>query len=284
MRDRAWPLVAPAVALMLMLQFGPLLLVLATAFTDWQLGAGVPRFVGLDNFAALLRDTEFHQAVLATAAYLLMVVPGAVLAGLGLALLIAGCRVGGTAYRTIFFLPYIATLAAMCVAWGLLLHPSIGPVNQLLAALGLPGPNWLRNQATALPVLALVGVWHESGFAMVFFLAALQGVPAELHQAARLDGMAAAFDRFWLVTWPQIRGIALFVLVVVTAHSVMVFDTVALLTQGGPDNSTRMLLYLIYQEGFGFFRTNYAAAATVLFLGLTMLLGLAQLRAAGPAR
>ncbi|WP_149540676.1 carbohydrate ABC transporter permease [Siccirubricoccus phaeus] len=271
-------LASPAALLMLLLQVLPLLLVLGTAFTDWQLGGDPPAFVGLENFRALLADPDFRASVLVTARYILMVVPGALGLGLGLALLLQGCGRGRMIYQTIFFLPYIATLAAMSIAWQMLLHPSFGMANQVLAALGLGGVNWLRDEATALPVLALIGVWHETGFAMVFFLAALTSVPAELHDAARLDGMGGGWDRFWLVTGPHIASIGLFVLVVLTAHAVMVFDTVALLTQGGPGNATRVLLYVIYQEGFSFFRSNVAATATVFFLAFTLTLGVLQLR------
>ncbi|HEY4252762.1 MAG TPA: sugar ABC transporter permease [Roseomonas sp.] len=285
-RLRPLLLVAPAAALMLLLQVGPLLLVIGAAFTDWQMGGPAPGFVGLANFRSLFADPEFLQALAATARYVLMVVPGAVGTGLALALLIAACRRGRAVYQTIFFLPYIATLAAMSVAWQMLLHPSIGLVSQVLSALGLPATNWLRDEALALPTLAVIGIWHETGFAMVFFLAALKTVPPDLHEAAVLDGQGAAWDRFWLVTWPRIGPIALFVAVVVTTHALMVFDTVALLTQGGPNNATRMLLFVIYQEGFSFFRTNYAAAATVIFLALALTLGALQLRLgrARPAR
>lgn len=271
-------LASPAALLMLLLQILPLLLVIGTAFTDWQLGGAAPHFVGLENFRALLADPDFRASVFVTARYVLMVVPGALGLGLGLALLLQGCGRGRAIYQTIFFLPYIATLAAMSIAWQMLLHPSFGMANQALAALGLGGVNWLRDETTALPVLALIGVWHETGFAMVFFLAALTSVPAELHDAARLDGMGGGWDRFWLVTEPHIAAIGLFVLVVLTAHAVMVFDTVALLTQGGPGNATRVLLYVIYQEGFSFFRSNVAATATVFFLVLTLGLGALQLR------
>lgn len=271
-------LAAPAILLMLLLQIVPVVLVVATAFTDWQLGSGSPSFVGMETFLGLLADGEFRQSVLVTARYVLMVVPCALGLGLVLALLLDGCGRGRSVYQTIFFLPYIATLAAMSIAWQMLLHPSLGPVNQLLAQFGLGGTNWLRDETTALPVLALIGIWHETGFAMVFFLAALRSVPAELHGAARLDGLGHAWDRFWLVTGPHIAPIGLFVLVVMTVHAVMVFDTVALLTQGGPGNATRVLLYVIYQEGFAFFRTNIAAAATVFFLLITLALGILQLR------
>lgn len=271
-------LASPAILLMLAFQIVPLLLVIAAAFTDWQLGGDPPRFVGLANFQALIADHDFRESLLVTARYVLMTVPGALGLGLGLAILLDGCGRGRTIYQTIFFLPYIATLAAMSIAWQMLLHPSFGPANQLLGLLGISGTNWLRDEATVLPVLALIGIWHETGFAMIFFLAALRSVPAELHDAARLDGMGHGWDRFWLVTGPHIAALGLFVLVVLTAHAVMVFDTVAMLTQGGPGNATRVLLFVIYQEGFSFFRSNVAAAATVLFLAITLTLGVIQLR------
>jgi len=281
MSERRWAgllLAGPVAILMLLLQVVPLLLVVGTSFTDWQLGGPAPALVGFARYRELLADPNFQASAAATLRYVLMVVPGATGLGLVLALLISGCRRGRSLYQTIFFLPYIATLAAMSMAWQILLHPSFGLVNQALEAIGVPATNWLRDEATALPVLVLIGIWHETGFAMVFFLAALASVPTELHDAARLDGMGAAWDRFWLVTAPHIGAMTLFVIVVVTAHALMTFDTVAVLTQGGPGNATRLLLFVIYQEAFAFFRTSQAAAATVLFLIAALLLGALQLR------
>ncbi len=273
-------MVAPAAALLLILVLAPLALVVATAFTDWHLGAGGAAFVGLQTFEALIADPDFQAAAWNTVRYVALVVPVTCLAGLAAALLIVECRRGQAFYRMIFFLPSVATLAAMAVAWQMLLSPSVGAVPQLLRALGLAPTNWLQDPGTALPTLALIGIWSEAGFAMLFFLAGMKTAPRELYEAAALDGCGNFLDRLWHVTLPHLAPITAFVLVFSSIHALRVFDTVAIITRGGPEKSTLVALYFIYQEAFSLFRTNLAAAATVLFIAVVLLFSLLQLRIA----
>lgn len=271
-------MVAPALVLLAGLVLVPLVLVLATSFTDWRLGAGPPSFVGLDNFALLFSDPDFRRALVNTASFVLAVVPTTAAIGLFVALLISGCRRGQAAYRAIYFLPVVATLAAMAVAWQMLLSPSVGAVAQALRWAGFTAPNWLQDTQLALPALAVIGIWSELGFAMLFFLAGLNAIPRELYEAAALDGCAGFWDRLWLVTLPQLAPITLFIVVITTIHALRVFDTVAIITRGGPEKSTIVLLYYIYHEAFSLFRTNLAAAATVVFIVVVLALSTIQLR------
>lgn len=271
-------LVAPAALLILLFVLAPVLLVTAVAFTDWQLGGPAPRFVGLASFATLFGDPEFRQALGNTARYAALVVPATVTLGLLVALLIARAGPSAAVWRAVYFLPVIATLAAMAVIWQILLSPTVGAVDQLARAFGLTAPNWLRDPDLALPALAVVGIWSELGFAMLFFLAGLRTIPTELQEAAALDGHGAPWDRFWLVTWPHLLPVTLFVVVITTVHAMRVFDSVAVMTRGGPQHATQMLIFTIYQEGFQLFRTNLAAAATVIFILLVLAASLLQLR------
>ncbi len=270
-------MLAPAGLLLIVLILVPLALVVATAFTDWHLGAGGGDFVGLDTFRELIADPDFRTAVWNTAQYVMFVVPATSLAGLAAALLIAECRRGQALYRMIFFLPSVATLAAMAVAWQMLLSPSVGALPQILRVLGLAPGNWLQDPETALPTLAFIGIWSEAGFAMLFFLAGLKTAPRELYEAAALDGCGNLLDRLRHVTLPHLAPITAFVLVFSSIHALRVFDTVAIITHGGPEKSTLVALYFIYQEAFSLFRTNLAAAATVLFIVVVLLLSLLQL-------
>lgn len=270
-------MIAPAALLLLLLILIPVALVTGTAFTDWRLGSGGASFVGIETFRELISDPDFRTAVWNSACYVAFVVPATTLAGLAVALLIAECGRGQAFYRMIYFLPSVATLAAMAVAWQMLLSPSVGAVPQLLRLLGFTPGNWLQDPQAALPTLGLIGIWSETGFAMLFFLAGLKTAPRELYEAAALDGCGNPLDRLRHVTLPHLAPISAFVLVFSTIHALRVFDTVAIITRGGPEKATLVALYFIYQEAFSLFRTNIAAAATVLFIVVVLGLSLLQL-------
>ena len=271
-------LAGPAVLLLLALFLLPVLAVFVIAVTDWQFGARSLSFVGLKNFAELFADPVFRRSLVNTVLYVCIVVPATVGLGLLIALLIeSGPRLRAF-YRAIHFLPYMATLAAMAIAWEALLHPTIGIVNQTLASLGLPTPNWLRDENTVLPVLAVIGIWQGLGFAMVLFLAGLKAIPVDLYDAAEVDGADATLDRLRVVTLPMLGPVMMFVVIVTALRAFEVFDTVKILTQGGPAKASEVLLHTLYVESFEFLRTGYGAAVTVVFLFIVVALTLLQAR------
>ena len=271
-------LLAPALLLMAMFLVGPLLAVLGLSFTDYQLGAKSLNWIGVENFIELYHDKNFWRSLRNTALYSVVVVPASVLLGLGVALLIEAEKSFKDFYRTIFFLPVMATLIAMAISWQFILHPSFGFLNLLLKEFGLQGHNWLRTEGLALWVLAAIGVWNQFGFNMVLFLAGLVSIPRHLYDAASIDGASSAFERFRLVTWPLLGPVTLFVVVITAIRSFQVFDTVAILTKGGPSKSTEVLLYTMYAEGFEFFKSGYASAVTIVFLAIVLVLTLIKTR------
>jgi multiple sugar transport system permease protein len=271
-------LAAPAALGMLFLIVMPTLAIFVIATTDWQLGAGDATFVGLRNFRILLLDPEFYNSLLNSVFYTAVVVPLTLALGLGVALLIESGHRFRAFYRAAHFLPVMATMAAMAIAWEVLLHPSIGLVTQALAWLGAPTANWLKDKDTALAVLAVIGVWQNFGYAMVLFLAGLKVIPQDLYEAAAVDGVDATFDRLRTVTLPMLGPTTLFVTIVTTLRSLEVFDTVSILTQGGPEQSSEVLLYTLYMESFAYLRTGYGAAITVVFLLMVTALLLLQMR------
>ena len=271
-------LAGPALLFLLALFLLPTLAVFAIAVTDWQFGARTLSFVGLKNFAELFADPVFRRSLLNTILYVLIVVPATVGLGLLIALLIESGQRLRAFYRAVHFLPYMATLAAMAIAWEALLHPTIGIVNQALASLGLPTPNWLRDESTVLPVLAVIGIWQGLGFAMVLFLAGLKAIPVDLYDAAEVDGADATLDRLGLVTLPMLGPVMMFVVIVTALRAFEVFDTVKILTQGGPAKASEVLLHTLYVESFVFLRTGYGAAVTVVFLLIVVTLTLLQAR------
>jgi multiple sugar transport system permease protein len=269
---------APAFIFMMIFLIVPMIAVLAIALTDWTLGAKTLAFVGFANFAALFGDPVFRASLANTFIYVAIVVPGTTLLGLAVALLIESGGSLRAFYRTAHFLPVMTTLAAMAIVWEALLHPSIGLVNQILLSIGLPAINWLRDDRTVLVTLAALGIWQQLGFAMVLFLAGLKAIPRELYDAADTDGADGVLDRLRTVTLPMLSPVTMLVVVIVALRAFEVFDTVKILTQGGPDKASEVLLYTLYVESFEFLRTSYGAAITVIFLIIVATLTLLQVR------
>ena len=272
-------LVAPATVLLILLLVVPLAGIFVLAATDWQLGAPDFDFVGFANFQAMWADAAFRAALVNTAIYVAVVVPATLAVGLAVALLIEAGRHFRAIYRAVHFLPVMATLAAMAIAWEALLHPTIGLVNQVLRALGLSPPNWLSDPDVALLTLCIVGVWQHLGYAMVLFIAGLKAIPRDLYEAADIDGADRGFDRFLTVTFPLLGPVTMFLVIVVSIKAFETFDTVAILTGGGPGHASELLLHTLYVESFRFFRTGYGSAMTVVFLFVVVALTLLQARA-----
>ncbi|RUV31750.1 sugar ABC transporter permease [Mesorhizobium sp. M5C.F.Ca.IN.020.32.2.1] len=274
----AWSLAGPALLLLVVLFFLPVFAVFAIALTDWQFGASSLSFVGLANFHVVFADEGFRASLVNTILYVAIVVPGTIGLGLVIALLIESGKSARAFYRAIHFLPFMATLTAMAIAWEALLHPTIGLVNQTLAGLGLPTANWLRDENTVLPVLAVIGIWQNLGYAMVLFLAGLKSIPQDLYDAADIDGADAWLDRLRTVTLPMLGPVTMFIFIVVALKAFETFDTVQVLTQGGPGHASEMLLYTLYRESFQYLRTGYGASVAVVFLFIVVTLTLIQAR------
>ena len=275
----AW-LVGPATVGMMVLIFGPVLAVAVLSFTDYQLGARTFAWVGWENYAVLFTDPIGRRAVVNTLLYVAVVMPASVVLALWVALgvhriarwnaMLAGVL------RTAYFMPVAATLVAMATVWQMLMHPSLGILNQALAQVGLPGQGWLSDREIVLYSLAVIGVWETVGYNMVLFLAGLAAIPGHLYDAAETDGVRLGWDRFWTITWPLLGPTTLFVIVVTAARAFRVFETVATLTRGGPGFASDTLVYAMYREGFVYFKAGYASAITLVFFAFVLTLTLAQ--------
>ena len=261
-----WLLLSPAAVLLIVLLLAPVAAVGLISLTDWQFGAATLNWIGLANYVELWSDPVFRKSLSNTVLYLLVVSGGSVAIGLGAALLIESDTQWRGFYRTAYFMPVASTLIAMAVVWQFLLHPSAGLVNHALEAMGLAPRNWLKDREIALYALAAIGIWQMSGLALVLFLAGLKSIPQDIRDAGALDGIDHPWERFRRITWPLLGPTTLFVVTVCAIRALQVFDTVHVLTRGGPNKSTEVLLHTIYAEGFGFFRMGYASAMTVVFL------------------
>ncbi len=273
-----WLLTLPAALAFLALLLLPTVAAVTLAFTDYELGEWPPNWIGTENFQEMWTDRGFRTSFRNTVVYVAIVAPLSVLGGLGLALLIESAARGRAFFRAVFFLPVVSLTVAMAAAWQYLLHPTIGPVNALLRVFGIAGPTWLSGSDTVLISLAFIGVWEAVGFNMVLFMAGLTAIPKELREAAAVDGARTAWDRFRLVTWPLLGPTTLFVVTISLIRSVRVFDTVAVLTRGGPNKASEVLLYTMYTEGFTYLRLGYSAAITLVFLVIVLGLMLLQTR------
>lgn len=270
----ALALAGPATALIFIFLIGPLIAIALLSLTDYQLGAGTLRFVGLANYAEMFADRVFRRSLENTLTYVAVVVPLSVGLGLGAALLIEAGSSLREFYRTVYFLPVMATLIAMAVVWEFALHPKFGMVNLGLKAVGLAGQDWLQDRRIVLYTLSAIGIWQSVGFNMVLFMAGLTSIPRDLYEAASVDGVSTGWDRFRTVTWPMLGPVSLFVVVISAIRSFQVFDTVQVMTKGGPNRASEVLLYTMYSEGFSFFRSGYAAAVTMVFLVFVLALAL----------
>ncbi|WFS60905.1 sugar ABC transporter permease [Pseudodesulfovibrio thermohalotolerans] len=262
----AYLLVTPATLLLFLLLIGPLLVVFGLSFTDWQFGSDTLEFIGLRNYAQIFADETFRRSFGNTCIYTLVTVPLTIFMGLGVALLIESGQSLKKFYRAVFFLPVMTCSVAMAITWEFVLHPRVGLAAHILPLFGLGGFELLHNENTVLITLCGIGIWQNMGFNMVLFMAGLSGIPKELHEAAALDGAESGWSRFWLVTWPLLSPVTLFVSIITTIRSFQVFDAVHVLTQGGPNNASEVLIYTMFKEAFEFFRTGYASAITVIFL------------------
>ena len=269
-------LALPACILMWLMLLGPAVAVGLLSLTDWNFGEPRIGFAGLENYRELWDDRVFWISLRNTVIYVGVSVPATVLLGLLAAVAIEGVGRGRGFYRAAYFLPVASTLLAMALVWEFMFHPSVGFVNQVFRALGLPTADWLQNPDTALFALAAIGVWQNLGLAMVLFMAGLKAIPPDLYEALAMDGADGAWERFRRVTWPMLGPALVFVVAITAIRSFQVFDTVQVLTEGGPSKSTEVLLFTMVQQGFTFLRSAYGAAITMVFLVLTLAITLAQ--------
>jgi len=263
---RAYRFVARAAVMMLLFTLAPVAVVAIISLTDWTLGAASLSFIGVHNYLALFQDRVFWKSLGNTFVYVAIYVPVSLLLALGLAVVVEASGSLRSFYRTVFFLPVTTTFVAMAVVWEFMLHPDFGLVNVMLSAVGIPKENWLAQPDTVLVALAAIGIWLRLGFYMVLFIAGLRSIPRELYEAAEIDGANSGWRRFFLVTWPMLGPTTLFVAVIALIQSFQVFETVAVLTRGGPSKSSEVLVYTMYTEAFSFLRTGYASAITVVFM------------------
>jgi multiple sugar transport system permease protein len=266
----------PAFLLLLLTSLVPLGILGWLSLTNYELGVPDFEFLGLRNFAKALSDPVIRRSLANTFLYVAIVLPGGVVLSLLVAVLVHRRKRTRSLYEVIYFLPVTSTLIAMATVWQFVLHPRLGPVNGVLSALGFAPVAFLSEPSLVIPTLAAIGIWQLIGFNMVLFLAGLSAIPRDLYDAAEIDGCGGAVDRFLKITWPMLGPTTMFVIVTTSITAFKVFDTVAVLTRGGPMGSSEVLLYDIYLEGFQYAHMGYAACLTLIFLAFVLVFSVLQ--------
>lgn len=268
----AWLLLLPALVLLTAFTYMPTVATIWHSFT----GTGM-RSTGftLDNYRFLAEDDVFWKVLRNNLEYAAITVPVSVALALVMALWVNGKLRGQGALRLAYFTPTILPMISVANIWLFFYTPQIGLFNDILGWFGLKGLNWLGDPHLSLYSLMLMAIWKEAGFFMIFYLAALQGISPDLYQAAELEG-AGRWTRFRRITFPLLMPTTLFVLINAFLNAFKLVDHLFILTKGGPNNATNLLLYYIYQNAFSFFDTAYAAALTVVLLLILVLLAVIQ--------
>lgn len=267
-------MVLPAVLGSVLFVVVPLVTVVWYSLHDWNVLAGTFVFAGGDNYERMLADPGLRDSLLASLWFSVGLVVLNISLALTLAVLLNQRLPGTTTFRTFFFSPVVVSLVAWTIVWSFLLQAE-GGINGFLAQLGITGPNWLREPTTAMLSVIVVQVFKNVGLNMILFLAALQGVPEEVQEAARIDG-AGAWRRFRSIVLPLISPTILLVSILTIVGSLEVFAQIAVLTGGGPGNSTTVLVYFLYQQAFVFNDFGYASAIAVLLFLIVLVLTLVQ--------
>jgi ABC-type sugar transport system permease subunit len=257
----------------------PALSAIVISFFDWNMLTS-PKFIGLQNYIKIFHNKTALQAMLITAYYVVLNIPVQTILAILLAVLL-NRRIRGMAFfRAVYVLPWLAAPVAISVVWQWIFDPTSGVLNSLLQLFGVPKQGWLSSPAEALPCVAAVNIWQWTGYNMLFFLAGLQGIPRYLYEAAELDG-AGPVRTFFAITLPLLRPTTLFVLVTSVIGSFQVFDTVYVMTQGGPGTATNVYNFYIFQQGFQFFHMGYASALSVILFVVILIVTLVQMKYIG---
>jgi ABC-type sugar transport system permease subunit len=260
----------------LLLWIAPILEGLYLSFTNSSLLERDTRVIGFDNYRRLLVDDVFRASLKNTLVFVVQNVPVLMVVGLVLALMLNEPLHGRAAIRAAFVAPYLITGSAVAIAWQFMLNPTTGILNRWLTSADLPTQRWLNEPSQAMWAVTLVTLWWRVGFPLLVILAALQDIPPELYEAAKIDG-ASAFQRLRSITLPLITPVLIFVLIIRLIDSFKVFAQVFLVTEGGPFGSTRVVLQYLYEAGFQDYRTGYAAAIGWMLFLIILIVTLIQL-------
>lgn len=273
----AWIFVSPTVAGFLIFFLGPLIAIVFYSTTEWNMLSQQSSFVGWANYEDVLsRNPDFWQVMRNSVIFAAGLVPMNVALALALAMALSRPFRGVVVFRTIYFAPVVTSAVAWAIVWKFLLQGEAGAINQILASVGVDGPNWLREPNWAMFAVIVTRVIKMVGLNMILYIAALQAIPRDYEEAARLEG-ASGWQVFRMVIWPSLAPATLVIVVITMIGSFKVFDHIFLMTGGGPENGTLVLAFYIYQQAFEFFNIGYAAALAMIMFGIVLVLTVIQI-------
>jgi sn-glycerol 3-phosphate transport system permease protein len=270
-----WLLLTPAAIFLIAFTYYPTIATLGQSFFSAGTAIRPAEFVGLENYQIMLVDEVFWKVVHNNIWYAVGTIPASIVLAIVMAIWVNGKLAGRGLVRMAYFTPTILPMIAVANIWLFFYTPDIGLIDQFLSIFGFSGRNWLGDPKTVLSCIIVMTIWKEAGFFMIFYLAALQAVPPELEEAARIEG-AGRWYYFRRITFPLIMPTTLFVLVNAIINSFKLVDHLFILTKGGPNNASSLLLYYIYEVAFSFFDEAYAATLTVVLLATLAIIAIGQ--------
>ena len=265
-----WVFLAPEIIGMLLLNVFALGFSLYLSFSSWDLLSGVSgiKFNGIANYVRMFQDPTVMTALKNNLIYTVLTVPIPIVIAMILAVLIHSKVYLKDYFKVSFFIPYISSIIAVAAVWSALFHPSLGPINQFLLDIGISNPpKWLVDPKMSLVSVAIISSWAALGYTIIIYLAGLTNISEELYEAAEIDG-ATGLQKFLKITIPMLRPTTFFLFITMLIGSFKVFDIISFLTEGGPNNSSTVLVFKIYEEGFTNYNMGYASAISWLLFAI----------------
>lgn len=264
--------------------FAPMIISVLISLTDWNgldrlLAPGfmAEHFIGLDNYKAILTGTEFWKVLKNTLVYILLYIPLMLMVSTAIAALLSRQRRGVGVFRVLYYIPVLTSWVAASLIWKSLLSPQYGAMNGILAIFGMEGPGWLTDEKWAMPAIVLVSVWKDMGFFGLILLSGMVGIDRTYYEAAEIDG-AGPWTRFLKITLPLLTPSLFYVLIVSLINSFQLFPQIMIMTDGGPNGATQVMMERIYKYGFRYFRMGYASAFSWILFIIIMICTAVQMR------
>ncbi len=280
---QALPFMLPSFIGMLVFSLCPVLIAIFLSFTDWNgleklnLHIFTEQFIGLKNYRMILGNSEFWTVLLHTLYYIVLYIPLVFIASLGIALLLNKKKKGTVVFRVLYYIPVLTSWVAASLIWKWVLSPKYGIFNQILEIFGINGPGWLTSEVWAMPGIVLASVWKDMGFFGLFLLSGLSAIDSTYYEAARVDG-AGKFVTFFKVTLPLLTPSIFFCLIMSLINAFQLFPQVQIMTEGGPNGATQVMVERIYTYGFKYFRMGYASAYSWLLFLIIFVLTMIQMK------
>lgn len=280
---QAVPFMLPSVLGMIIFSFLPIVISVVISLTDWNgqdhLNGQTLKscIVGLDNYSRILQSTEFWSVLLHTVYYIVLYIPLVLVMSLFIASILNRNIRGIGVFRVLYYIPVLTSWVAASLIWKWVLSPQYGVVNQLLGYIGITGPNWLTDKIWAMPAIVLASVWKDMGFYGLFLLSGLKAIDPGYYEAARVDG-AGRIRQFFSITIPLLTPSLFFCVIMALINAFQLFPQVQIMTEGGPNGATQVMVERIYTYGFKYFKMGYAAAYSWILFVIIFLLTLVQMK------